>query len=216
MIRRSTWIWLGLLAVALLAAYYLQFVREPAADSLETSEPVSTQFLFDGIEAAEVASLTITGEGGKTLEIHRDDQGLWNVTQPEGGTTDQAQVDALVSQVLTMQTMVTLNPVDDLEVYGLMQGSSVITLVLNGGQEHILHIGDLAPTNNGYYVRVDGEAPTVASSFNIDQVLNFLDNPPFAATPTPEVTGAPAATGTGEVGEETQAATPSVPATSGP
>jgi hypothetical protein len=59
-----------------------------------------------------------------------------------------------------------------------------LTVKFSTGVERFAEIGVITPTENGYYVRIDGEIVIVSRSA-IDAFIGLLANPPYAETPTP-------------------------------
>jgi hypothetical protein len=186
MIRRNTWILLGIFVVVLAAAYYLQYVREPAEPEATPAAASASEPLFASVESTAVASLHIQNADGKSVQIVRTAEGQWAFAEDTGEQLDSAQAESAVISVVGMTTMLSLNPADDLGVYGLLQPAYEAELTLDGGQKHTLLVGDQVPTGDGYYVRVDGNQPQVVSSLTVENMIGFLDNPPLLPTPTVE------------------------------
>ena len=102
----------------------------------------------------------------------------------------------------------------DLAVYGLAPPQAVLTMTLKDGGERTLHIGDTTPTGGSYYVQRPEEAAIhLVSASAIDQVKNFIGQPPVKPTPTPTLTPTPLATPTVEA---SLPVTPTVEATAKP
>jgi hypothetical protein len=200
MIKKNTWIVLGAFAVVLIAAIAWQYnlkerVIKPEATPTIQANP-SEEF-FPGLDVNNIASIEIQSTDGKTLLMNRDASGLWVVSEPEGGTVDPALADTLASQIAALRTLTSMNPQDDLSVYGLSAPVYIIQLVLNGGEKHIIYVGDEAPTGTAYYVQLNGSAPKAVAKYDLDAVLDFLTNPPLLPTPAPETSPTPGETPTG-------------------
>lgn len=200
MIKKNTWIVLSAFAVVLIAAIAWQYKLKDKvvkAEGTPTVQANSSEELFPGLQVNNIASIKIQSADGKVLRMNRDSSGLWIVAEPAEGTVDPAQADALASQVSVLRTLTSMNPQDDLSVYGLSAPKYYIQLVLNGGEMHIINVGDEAPTGTAYYVQLDGSAPKAVAKPDVDAVLNFLTNPPLMPTPTPETSPTPGETPAG-------------------
>jgi len=197
MIRRNTWIVLGIFVLVLAAGYYFQFGGGAgAAEATPTTSAFASEALFDAIDATSVTNFRIVDMTGRVLQMERNPEGAWNVSEPAGGTTNATEADTAVDEVISLRTMAALNPMDDLGVYGLTNPAATITLTMNDGNLHILLIGDMAPTGNGYYVKVDDSLPKIVYSSSVDSILGYLDNPPLEPTPTLEIETTPETEGT--------------------
>ena len=59
-----------------------------------------------------------------------------------------------------------------------------LSVKFTNGVERIAEIGVITPTENGYYVSIDGKIVIVSKSA-IDALIGLLTNPPYAETLTP-------------------------------
>lgn len=196
MIRRSTWILLAIFLLVLAGAWGFQ--RYQAGRPAPATSTPSSEALLQ-IEANTLANLRIEDSQGKALVLGRDAAGMWTIVEPQSEwQTDSAGVESGITQLLALQSQFTLEMPDDLAKYGLLQPAYQITINLNGGENHVLLVGNEAPAVSGYYVQLDGGAPRVVSRFSLDPIINMLNNPPYQATETPpptlETSGTPGAT----------------------
>lgn len=197
MIRRNTWIVLGMFVLVLAAGYYFQFGGGAgAAEATPTVSSTASENVFEGVDATSVSSFRIEDMTGRVLQMERNPEGAWNVSEPAGGTTNVTEAETAVDEVISLRTLAPLNPMDDLGVYGLTNPAATITLSMNDGNEHVLLVGDKAPTGNGYYVKVDQNLPKIVNSSSVDSILGYLDNPPLEPTPTVEIETTPEIEGT--------------------
>jgi hypothetical protein len=190
MIRKNTWIILGAFAIVLIGAIVWQYGVAPKVnvEPTPTVQPVTSVELFPNVDQSMVASLKLQSVSDqKELLLTRDASGEWAVTVPTTGTTDTNAATSLVSQVVALRTLTTMNPSSDLSVYGLSTPTYIIKLTLNGGESHIINVGDAAPTGNAYYIQLDGGKAEAVSNYDLDSILASLSNPPFQPTATPEV-----------------------------
>ncbi len=206
MIKRNTWILLGIFVVVLgFAVYYQNSPKKPAVTATPT--PGTTE-LFKAVDEKLINTLRVEAASGKAVALGRDAKGVWTVTEPKGGPTDVTQAETAVSQLLALQSISSLDPTSDLGIFGLSKPSYTVTITMNGGTKYILYIGDVTPTQNGYYVRLNQGAPDIVNKDSIDAMLGMLTNPPFVATPTSSASQTPTA-GTPSAATATPQAVPS-------
>ncbi len=196
MIRRNTLVLLSVFIVLVGVAWYLGRTQKAAP---ATPAPTTQAKTLISVDEKSIASIRIQATKGGAVAIGRDAKGLWTVTEPKGGQTDTSKVEQMVSQLTSLQTTVSLNPTSDLSIYGLTAASYVITVNMNGGKQYVLAIGDVTPTGDGYYVRLDQNTPEVVNKSSVDTLVDLIKNPPFMPTETPTAAGgtqSPAVTGT--------------------
>jgi hypothetical protein len=193
MIKRSTWILLGILVLVVVA--YFVVTNHTSTDSTQgtPTEPVNT-YLFSATNGT-LLSIRISDQQNNVVKIQRDSSGLWTVLQPSLGTADQSLSGAAETQIGALRILATLDNQLNLADAGLDIPAYTIELTFNIGIKHILRVGTLTPTNSGYYVHYDEGKIYVISKSGIDSLLNLLTSPPFAATetlvPTIELTPIP-------------------------
>ena len=186
MIRRSTWSLLALFVIVLGAGIFYQSKADEREAALATPTTAAQSILLE-IDESAIASIKIEDGAGKQFVLGRDEEGLWKITEPAGGETDVAQAESGVSQLVGLRVMSRLEAAADLAIFGLNKSAYTITINMNGGQQHVISVGDITPTQNGYYVRLNGNAPQVVNKYSLDAFLQMLEQPPFQPTPTPEV-----------------------------
>ncbi len=192
MIRRNTWIALVLLAGLIAFAYY--YKNQKALNAMEELAPSADQpaLLFTA-EEGQASSIKVVASAGGIVELGRDDQGQWVLKSPQDAPADQGLAEAAASQVSTLRILDEVDLAPDL--IGLSQPAYVMSLGFTAGSKHSLEVGDKTPSESGYYVRVDGGRTVILSAPGLEALINLVDFPPYAATPTPlPATATPAAT----------------------
>lgn len=184
--RSGTWI--ALLVFVLVAGAALLISRQAQqaaeAEQIPTAEP---SLLFEGNRVAN--SIEVTPAGGETVRVERGGDNLWMLTLPFEIEADPGLVEAAASQINALSV---ISDVDaDPEILGIEEPSYVITITFSDGSTGMLEVGDMTPTNSGYYVRVDGKRVVIIAPSGIDALANLADFPPYLNTPTPTATATP-------------------------
>jgi hypothetical protein len=184
MIKKQTWILLALFAA--LAGFALFLKYKPASEGAAadatpsaTTEPV--EFLFPAEEGV-VTSILIQSREGGVIEVKRSED-AWVVTQPVETKADQASVEEAASQAtaLTILHRLDLEPA----VVGLKSPAYTITVGFSSGTFVVAQVGDVTPTESGYYVRKDDGSILVIDKYGMDALINLVLYPPYEETPTP-------------------------------
>jgi hypothetical protein len=183
MIRRSTWIILGIFLLLLASTLVWQRYRKDAEARVT---PTTEQEMLLNL-TSQVIGLRIEGFGSQIVEVIRDEQGQWKLTVPEGHETDTDSVESAVSQLSNLSILSTFDQGLDLGNTGLMVPVYRITISLEDRQQINVYVGKATATGSGYYVRLGEKDVSVVSKYNLDSILNLSQNPPIKSTPTPLV-----------------------------
>ena len=165
------------LALAGLVIYLNQ--KEPAVEETDvpTSEPA--RFLFSDSDGVPT-SIDIQDNNGNQVIISRNDAGVWVLEKPTEAEADQASAQAAASQLTALRILSTVEvaPAD----VGLVQPSHVLTVKLSANTQKAVRIGDLTPTESGYYAQSDGNVEIfILSKSGVDALFTMLDSPPYAS-----------------------------------
>ena len=180
--RRPTVIYL-LLFLVLTGTYYYLNNREQPADISLTVEPGSeVSYLFTAEEGLPTI-IRIEAKTGEIVEVARDAENAWALTQPVEAKADQAAAEAAASQVTTMQILDTIPDIDP-DIVGLTDPEYTFTIKFTNGVERMVEIGVITPTESGYYVRAANGDIVIISRSSVDALLGLLTNPPYLETPT--------------------------------
>jgi len=200
MIKRSTWILLVLLVLAVGAYFFIE--NKPSKINALTPSPTGGSFLITQAQGV-LQSLHIVDNKGNNFQMQRDLSKAWVVTAPTSGPADQGLAGAAETQVGALSIVTTLSTPPALSDIGLAVPADTIDLVFVNGTSHKMEIGDLTPTSSGYYVRFDGAKIYVIEKSGIDSLLNLLTTPPFPPTPTPLPTSDTTSTPASEISSPT-------------
>jgi len=183
MIKRSTWMLLVVLALVIVAYYVIK--RQPSGTSTQaTSTALGSNFLVTKADGT-LQILRISDKQNRTVQMQRDTSGAWIVTLPTQGTADQSLAGAAETQAGALRIVTTLDNSLSLKDAGLEFPSYTIELTFDSGTKHFIQVGNLTPTNSGYYVRYDSGILYIVAQSGIDALLNLLTAPPFTTTDTP-------------------------------
>lgn len=185
MIRRSTVVYIIVLIAMVGAYFYLKNRNQAEPDVAATVEPTQeVSYLFTA-DSGVPSSIRIEAETGEIIELRRDADNAWVLTQPFEAKADQASSEAAASQITTMRVLDRI-PEMDLEVVGLKVPAYTITIVFTGNKERTINIGVVTPSENGYYVQDESNKEVmIVSKSAVDALLGLLTTPPYLETPTP-------------------------------
>jgi hypothetical protein len=190
MIRRNTWIVLGVLVVLLAVAYYLpQTKGAEDAEDVEGAVPTSpaSQALLEA-RFDRMVGLEIEDNTGQRVNLTLV-EGAWILAEPEVEEIqmDLGQINSAVNQVASLQVVTTLESDLVPALIGLEEPAYTITLTFDDDQEIFIYVGSETTTSSGYYVQVAGEPAKVVSKFSIEPLLALVSDPPVLPTPTAEI-----------------------------
>jgi Domain of unknown function (DUF4340) len=187
MIRKSTWIVLGVFAVLLVAVEWWTTVG-PAVETPTDTTPTPAPLW--SIAPEDIQSIKVEALGsGTVVAAHREQASGWALDEP-AGLADVGRLE------IAADSLVSLIPSDtaqgtDLASYGLDSPGWHVTLNLNDGRRLELLVGQTSPTGGVVYVKQpDTDTVYFVNSYSIGTVTDLTDNPPVA-TPTPAPTEEP-------------------------
>jgi len=187
--RRSTIIYLVLFALVLAAAYYINNRPQPV-DSESTAEPAApTEYLITSTDGLP-SRIRVESKTGEIVEVERNEENAWVMTQPEETAADQGSVEAAAGQVSTMRVLEHIPGLAP-DAVGLDNPEFTITLQFTSGVERILQIGVLTPTESGYYIPGENGDTLIVSRGSVDALTELLTNLPYAPTDIPAPTPTP-------------------------
>lgn len=189
MIKRSTWIILAILALVIGAYFLIKNLPERADAEITPTEPASA-FLVTEADGLLV-DLRIF-DGTTIFEMQRNEYNAWAVLLPVPGSADLGLAGAAEAQVIALRIVATIETPPALSDMGLESPAHVIRLGFEDGGAHKIDVGNLTPTQSGYYVQYDDETIYIVSQDGIDALLNLLTAPPYPPTATPSLEPTPA------------------------
>lgn len=186
MIRRNTWIVLGVFLVLLVVMVIMQ--RQPDDEPELLSTPVVSQTLLS-ITREDIQRLRIEDAAGEAVEFEIGLDGNWAFVEPvtPAEETESDDISSAVSQTANLRVISNIENPPSLEAMGLDDPAFTIVLTVEN-EEIFIYVGDETQIENGYYVKLDDESVVVVAKFALDSVLDLLREPPLVPTPTPDLT----------------------------
>ena len=186
--RRFPVIYILLLGLLVGAYYYLDQRAQSAdadiADIAITFAPeAEIAYLFASEDGAPTSIRVESSKTGEVVELARNAENAWALILPIEASAEQGSSEAAASQLTTIRISDRLPNINPKDV-GLDVPAYKLTVKFTNGVERIAEIGVITPTENGYYVRIDGEI-VIVSRNAIDALVGLLTNPPYVETPTP-------------------------------
>lgn len=185
MVRKPTWILLGVFAVLLAGVFYLQKNPLPEAAS-KTPSPTAAPKLLEGWAPGDIVYMEMKDGQGKDIQMTQDaDGGNWTLG-PEGKQkVESGLAEEIRSQAVEFRAVTTLPAGYQLDPIGLQTPKRSLTLRSKQGKQVELRIGSATPTGEGYYVQVNNQAPVVVNQSTIDGTLDLFNNALPTPTPAP-------------------------------
>ncbi|MCS7011005.1 MAG: DUF4340 domain-containing protein [Anaerolineales bacterium] len=180
--KTSNWILLILFALAV-GTYFL--VKHTQANKPSEATPTPSAFYLIQENDTVLKKFRLQGADGRVLELERNQDGFWQILQPERAEAEQWKVSAMESQLGSLMVNTQLGNVANFGDFGLDAPTYLLHLEYYNGVKHKIEVGKLTPTKSGYYVRLDDGGVYVIPQYSLDPILELLDNPPYQPTPTP-------------------------------
>jgi hypothetical protein len=180
MIRRPTWILLGVFVVLLAGTVYLS--RTGNLSFLPEETPVPTKSPLFSLDTGQITAIEVDKRGDQVVRLDHTADAGWSVTQPPGSQVAPEEVETAVVTISTWTVQNELSVPPPMDAMGLATPAYVITFSTSNGQTRFVNVGNLTPTSSGYYVQVDGGPPVVIGKANLDPLLQLWTT---ALQPTP-------------------------------
>lgn len=184
MVRRSTWIALGVLATLILSAVILIQTQNEQPPPAVTPEPDPLW----SIQSADIVALTVEDlAAGNTLQFERNAEEFWSMVRPEQGEADVASVERAVSWLAAPSPRAQLTEVEDLSDFRLDAPDYRVELELSDGQRLSFVVGRETPTGGSRYIASPGaEGIWIVSTLGLDEVLGLLEIAESSPTEAPD------------------------------
>lgn len=187
MVRKQTWVLLGVFVILIGVAFYLQ--KNPLKTSAElTPSPTPPISFLPDWTTGDIIRINYQDSQGILIQLEQATNGGW-MLQPDGKPVDLGKIEQIRTQILDTQVITTLDSGFDLASIGMSSPAGKITLTNLKGENVEIQIGSKTPIGTGYYVLVDQNRPMVVSSYAVETLLELLKVEALLdLTPTPELT----------------------------
>jgi len=175
MVRKQTWILLAVFALTVAAAFLIK--EKPALLGFEaspTASPTTQPRMTEGWQSSDIVWIELQDNQGNNLRVLQNASGNWVLDSEEGNAVDAGVVEEVRSQIAAANAIASLDPSFALDVIGLDAPTHILTIRNQQGQQMVIRIGQVTPTGNGYYVKVDDAAPVVVGKNTVDDIVNKL------------------------------------------
>lgn len=182
MIRRNTWILVGLFAVLLA----LVLVWNPTAEEGGSEQtPTATLAPIWSVSTEEIREILVENLSNETkIHLSRDEESGWIAVEPEMEQVDAARIERGASWIANPSPRAVIADQSELEIFGLVPPAYRIEIRLLSGESMTLLVGREAPTGGSRYAMVpDSNDVILFSLFGINEVLNLEED--LLPTPTP-------------------------------
>ncbi len=181
---------------AALVGFTIYLNKQKQTQAAQATPTAGTTTLFSPADGT-VSGIKIVAATGESVDVERDQNGVWALKAPEQAAADAGSVEAAATQIGALSVIGDVQL--GLDVVGLDKPAYTITINFATGKSHTLAVGSITPIQTGYYVQLDGGKVQIVDNQGIDALLMMLKAPPYLATPTPVATDTPAITPTSDV-----------------
>src|SRR5438034_11692749 len=110
------------------------------------------------LNEADINKIDIKKKGGEEVTLTKDNGGNWKVIAPKPLGADQSAVSSMLSSLSSLNSdRLVEEKASNFNQYGLSEPTLQIGVTEKNSKTHQLLVGDDTPTNNGAYVRVEGD-----------------------------------------------------------
>ena len=182
--KRPTWILVIILLALVALMAFLN--RERNLDSINESTPAQpVDFLIKEEDGLPVR-IAIRSFDNNHVILTRSESGNWLMEKPTQAVADQGLAEAAATQLASMRII--SYPEVPLAAAGLDPALYELSIELTSGTVKEVRIGDVTPTNSGYYASIDRDPGVVIlDKAGVLSLLNLLEYPPYLETPAPTI-----------------------------
>jgi hypothetical protein len=189
MVRRSTWIVLGIFALVIGFFFVFQRYQANQSENSATATPTTAPVYLYNLGGAEVNDIKIADNAGGSIELYRDPTTLkWAIEGISADQADSSKILSLSDQLTSMKVEDTLTEKVPIGSVGLEVPVYTITLTTSDNSQFVTYIGMQTAIGTGYYVQNKDGQVMIVDKTAMDDILNLVKEPPLLPTATPEVT----------------------------
>src|SRR5256714_599071 len=110
------------------------------------------------LNEADISKIDIKKKGGEEVTLSKDSGGNWKVIAPKPLGADHSAVSSMLSSLSSLNSdRLVEEKASNFNQYGLGEPTLQIGVTEKNSKTHQLLVGDDTPTNNGAYVRLEGD-----------------------------------------------------------
>jgi hypothetical protein len=167
------------------AIFLVKSPSSPLTGTGHTPSPTAAPRLIEETSADEISGIIFEQAGSETIRLMKQTDGNW-INESTQAVVEAGKVEQILSELLATRILLVM-PVDySLDSLSLTAPGQTITITQANGEKMLVLFGGVTPTGNGYYARLDDQAPVVVSKYALDAVVELFAGV-NAATPTPEL-----------------------------
>ncbi len=185
--RRNTILLLAIFLALAGYTYYTQLRPDASKGTNANTTPSPTaiavfNFLTDNVSTFQVTDL----QKNQTVAVTRQGKDDWHMQQPKDSATDPFRVTRAVGSLAHLDATRVLTNATDLTAYGLITRTLEARVTLSDTTEYLLQVGNPNPDKSAYYaLKGTDKQVYLISSTTIQDLQDFVNNPPYPPTPTP-------------------------------
>jgi ABC-type glycerol-3-phosphate transport system permease component len=185
MIRKTTWIMLGLFLAVMTFAIVWTRTRPTETEASATQTPAIEAVW--SVSLSEIVGVRVEDYArNESIEVHRDGQQGWIMIWPEEGPIDPSSIESEIDWLTNPTPNRILSDEGGLDQFGLIEPKGKITVMLENGLTKELLIGNPAPTGNYFYVIEPGNSQVLLFGNSVVNSLMGVIGMNLVLTPTPE------------------------------
>jgi hypothetical protein len=189
MVRRSTWIVLGVFAIVVgFAVVFQRYQANQTANTATTTPTTAPEYLYN-LSGAEVNDIKISDNQGSTIDLYLDPtSSQWAIRGIPADQADASKIQSLSDQLTSIQVEDALTQTVPLGSIGLESPAYTITLTTSDNTQLVTDVGMQTAIGTGYYVQNKDGQVVIVNKTALDELLNLLNEPPLLPTATPSAT----------------------------
>ncbi len=186
MVRRSTWVVLGLLVVLVGFTVLFQRYQANKAANQPTATPTSAPVFLFNLAGTNVDEIKVSDNAGNNVDLARDPStSKWSIVGKPADQADSSHIDTVANQLSAIEIQDTITETLPLASIGLDPSTYTITVTTSADSPMVAYVGIQTAIGSGYYVRNEAGQLMIVNKTGLDDVLNLLKNPPLLPTATP-------------------------------
>jgi hypothetical protein len=204
MVRRSTWIVLGIFVILIGFTVVFQRYQANKAGNSATATPTTPPVYLNNLGESEIKDIKIADNTGSYIDLYRDPASSnWAIEGVPAEQADSAKIQSISDELASLQVQETLTETISLASVGLETPAYTITLTTSNDSQSVTYVGTQTAIGSGYYVRENDGQIMIVDKSSLDNILNLLKEPPLMPTASPQVTPTGTISPTAPVNQET-------------